>query len=242
MDARRFVLLHSPLLGPFSLQPLAAALAAAGARAETAAWPRLSGVEGGYYAALAGGMAERVAAGDGPPVLVAHGAAGELVPALVAALVAAIGAPPAGVVFLDAVLPHPGRSWLDAAPPETQSSLRAGAQMGQLPPWDGWWPPGALERLVPDAALRQGLIAELEPLPLAYFEEAAPPADLGGLGAPAAYLQLSASYADELRAAGRLGWPAVSLPLTHLAPLTQPKAVAQALQSLAARLSERVHG
>jgi hypothetical protein len=46
MDARRFVLLHSPLLGPASLSALAAELAGQGLRAETPAWPRLSGVDG----------------------------------------------------------------------------------------------------------------------------------------------------------------------------------------------------
>jgi hypothetical protein len=239
MDRRRFVLLHSPLLGPASLAPLAAELTAQGQRAETPAWPRLSGVDGAYYPTLAQGMAAAIDAGGAQPVvLVAHSAAGELAPALAQAL----GAPLAGVVFLDAVLPHPGRSWLDGAPADTRQALRAGAQMGQLPPWDGWWPPGALEKLVPDAGARAALVAELEPLPLAYFEEAAPPADLAGLGAPAGYVQLSGGYADDLRAAGRLGWPTISLPLNHLAPLSQPKAVSAALISLAARFAEAAHG
>jgi hypothetical protein len=239
MAGRRFVLLHSPLLGPASLTALASELTGQGLRAEIPAWPRLSGIEGAYYPALAQGMAAAIdAAGGDAALLVAHGAAGEIVPALAQAM----SAPLAGVVFLDAALPHPGRSWLDAAPAETRQALRAGAQMGQLPPWDGWWPPGALDRLVPDAAARQALVAELEPLPLAWFEEAAPPADLAGLGAPAAYLQLSGGYADEQRAAGRLGWPAVSLPLNHLAPVSQPRPVAAALISLAQRLTEPAHG
>lgn len=239
MRARRYVLLHSPLLGPYSLQALAAELAGSGARVEAPAWTRLSAVEGDYYPELAKAMAAAIdGAGDAPAVLVAHGAAGPLVPALAQAL----STPVAAVVFADAGLPHPGRSWLDGAPAETRQSLRAGAQMGQLPPWDGWWPPGAPEKLVPDAAARAALVAELEPLPLGWFEEAAPAADLVSLGAPAAYLQLSGSYAEELRGAGRLGWPAVSLPLTHLAPLSQPKAVAQALGSLVQRLTEPAHG
>ena len=118
---------------------------------------------------------------------------------------------------------------MDTAPEAMRDQLRAGAQMGQLPPWDDWWQPGALDRLVSDAEIRAALVGELEPLPLAYFEERAPS---GGLDAPGAYLQLSGSYEEEARMAGRQGWPVVRLPLNHLAPLTQPKAVAGAIASL----------
>jgi hypothetical protein len=143
------------------------------------------------------------------------------------------------VIFVDALLPHPGRSWFDGAPEAMRDQLRAGAQMGQLPPWDDWWPPGALEKLVPDAAAREALVGELEPLPLAYFEERAPTL---GVTAPAAYLQLSGGYAEEARLAGRQGWPVVSLPLNHLATVSRPQAVAGALASLAARLTEAADG
>ncbi len=234
MSGPRFVLLHSPLLGPASVQATAAELRARGAAAEAPAWPKLSSLEGSYYEGLVQGMAAGLAQrGTEPLLLVAHSGAG----ALAAALAAEVGAPVAGVVFVDAALPHPGRSWLDAAPPETREALRGGAQMGQLPPWDGWWPPGALEKLVPDPAALSALLDELEPLPLAYFEEPAPAAEVASLAAPAAYLQLSEAYADELRAATRLGWPTVALPLNHLAPLSHPKAVAGVLQSLAERLA-----
>jgi hypothetical protein len=238
MSGRRFVLLHSPLLGPFSLNAAAAELTALGARADAPSWPKLSAISGAYYATLARGMASTIdVAGREPVVLVAHSGAGALVPALAAELMA----PLEGVIFLDSVLPHPGRSWLDAAPAGTREQLTAGAQMGQLPPWDDWWPPGALAKLLPDAALRDALVAELEPLPLAYFEEPAPSGDVSALGA-AGYLQLSDSYADEARAAGRLGWPTVSLPLHHLGPLSHPKPVASILMSLASRLVESGRG
>jgi pimeloyl-ACP methyl ester carboxylesterase len=235
MPAPRFVLLASPLLGPMAWQAVAAELARRGRAATAPAWPPLSSIADGFYEALAIGLAERL----GPPgeqlLLVAHSGAGALAPAVADRLAGRVS----GVILVDAILPHPGRSWFDTAPPEMRDRLRAGAQMGELPCWDEWWPPGALERLVPEAAVREALVAELEPLPLAYFEERAPPATLV---APTAYLQLSGAYDDEGKVAGRYGWPLVRLPLHHLAMLTDPEPVASALESLAARLAEPTHG
>lgn len=231
---RRFVLLHSPLLGTACWRPAAEDLARRGHRVETPAWPRLSAITDGYYDALTAGLAAEVE-GDQPVTLVAHSGAGALVPVLAGRL----RPPVAGVIFVDAILPHPARSWFDTAPAEMRQRLRAGAQMGDLPSWDEWWPPGALERLVPDTGLRDGLVAELESLPLAYFEEPAPADQLSG---PAAYLQLSGAYDDESLVAGRYGWPRVRLPLHHLAMLTHPETVAAALESLSAELAGARHG
>lgn len=223
----RFVLISSPLLGPLAWRAVAEVLKSRGHTAETPAWPRLGAIEGDFYPALAGAMA---AAADGPPaVLVGHSGAGALLPAVAAAM----AAPPAGAVFVDAILPHPARSWFDTVPAEFAAQLRAGAVDGLLPAWNDWWPPGALEELVPDEAAREALVAELEPLPLEYFEEPAPGK---ALTVPMAYLQLSGAYDEEARVAGRMGWPVVSLPLHHLAPVTSPEAVAHAVEGLASLL------
>jgi pimeloyl-ACP methyl ester carboxylesterase len=232
--AARFVLLHSPLIGPLAWQAVAGELVRRGHPAETPAWTPLSDIAGDFYATLAAAMAARLD-GQEPLLLVAHSGAGALIPALAARLPGRV----AGVILADAILPHPGRSWFDTAPAEMAQSLRAGAQMGELPRWSDWWPPGALERLVPDETQRSALVAELEPLPLAYFEERAPPGEPSG---PAAFLQLSGAYRDEGEVAARSGWPLVRLPLHHLAMLTHPEAVAGALESLAERLREPAHG
>jgi hypothetical protein len=235
MASPRFVLLHSPLLGPLTWQAAAGELARRGHVVDAPAWPPLSGIAERFYGALADNVAATLAASADKLVLVAHSGAGALLPAVADRL----GGRVAGAIFADAILPHPGRSWFDTAPAEMRERLRAGALMGELPSWDEWWPPGALERLVPDPDLREALVAELEPLPLAYFEEEAPSAPLP---APAAYLQLSGAYDDESQVAARSGWPLVRLPLHHLAMLTNPEPVAAALESLAARLAEPAHG
>jgi len=224
----RFVLLHSPLLGPSSWRPAAEALRALGHVAETPAWPALTSLQGGFYGPMAAHAAGQIEPGDAPPILVAHSGAGALIPAVAAKLPSI-----AGAIFVDAILPHPGRSWFDTAPEPLRDSLRSGAQAGLLPPWHDWWPPGALAQLVPDDAQRGRLMAELEPIPAAYFEE---PAPAGEAPARSAYLKLSESYEDEAKLANRLGWPLVRLPMNHLAPVTAPAAVAQALAGLAERL------
>lgn len=223
----RFVLAPSPLLGPASWDATAHALAERGHDVAVARPPALLEIGGDYYPALADALAR---ACDGRAVLVAHSGAGAVAPTAVKAAAGRLGA----VVFVDAILPHPGRSWFDTAPPQLRAQLEAGAQQGLLPAWDGWWPPGALERLVPDEAARAAVIAELEPLPIAYFEEAAPPHELD---APAAYMQLSGAYEEEARRAIRLGWPVVRLPLNHLATVTQGPAVAGAIETLAGKLA-----
>lgn len=224
----RLVLIHSPLLGPASLEPTAAALRALGLEATAIRLPPLLEIGGSYYGELADAAARQISE-PGDAIVVVHSGAGALAPVIASALGAV-----RGVIFVDAILPHGGRAWLDTAPATMRTQLVGGAQQGLLPAWDGWWPPGALERLVPDASDRDAVIAELEPLPLAFFEESAPDV---GLDAPCAYLQLSGSYDEEARRAGRLGWPVVRLPLNHLACVGQPQAVAGALEGLARRLA-----
>lgn len=234
--AVRFVLMHSPLLGPLTWRAVAEDLRARGARADTPAWRPLAQVDGGFYRTLATDLAATVDGEGGDPViLVAHSGAGALVPALTAAL----SSPVAATILVDAILPHPGLSWFDTAPPALRQELTLASQGGELPSWDGWWPPGALERLVPDFGLRAALLEELAPLPLAYFEEAAPP---GGLQGPGAYLQLSGAYEDQAQAARDLGWRARRLQLNHLSPLTAPREVAASIHALGHDLAEAARG
>ena len=226
--ALRLVLLHSPLLGPQSWRAVAEVLHGRGVTAEATAWPRLSTLGDDCYAALANSMAATLAHG-GEAIVVAHSGAGALLPSVEALAKGLLK----GVIYCDAILPHPGLSWFDTAPPALAAQLRAGAEAGRLPSWDRWWPPGALERLVPDFGVRTQMIEELEPIPISYFEELAPELEVS---APAAYLQLSGAYVEEAQIAGRKGWPVVRLPLHHLAMLTHAEAVASALESLADRL------
>ena len=76
---------------------------------------------------------------------------------------------------------------------------------------------------------------ELPRVPWTYLEEPAP-ASRRWPGLPCALLRLSEAYDDEADHAERRGWPVRRLPLRHLAPVTHPGAVADAVERLLADL------
>lgn len=217
----KLLLLHSPLVGPATWSALAPALQASG---HDVAVPDLRPAlrEGApYYANLAALIGAVV---DRDSIVVAHSGAGALVPML---------EPLRGAVFIDALLPHPGESWFAGVPPELGNRLRGLAKDGMLPPWHAWWPKGALERLLPDRTLGTAFLGEQEELPLGFFEEPAPDVPLT---AASAYLQLSEAYAADADSAEEAGWPVLRLKLHHLAAMTHPAVIVDALAILLAAL------
>lgn len=221
----RYVLVHSPFTGPAVWR---AAVEAFGRRGLQAQAVRLSPRAAPSYAGLAAITVEQ--GGAEPAVLVVHSGAGGLAPAIVAAGGAAFRA----VVFVDAVMPHPGRSWFDTAGDALGAKLRAEASDGEVKRWDRWFPDGALASLVPEAD-RDAFVAELAPTPLAYLDEPAPtkeiPQDIA-----CTYLRLSKVYEDEAAKARRLGWPTLRLDADHLAMMTRPDEVVSSVIELTKRL------
>ena len=160
-----------------------------------------------------------------PSTVIAHSGAGALVPAL------ALAVPLQGAIFADALLPHPGRPWFDTVPTETKTKLLGLAHNGRLARWTAWWPEGAIANMIGDEKLYADFANELGEMPLGYFEEKAPAIDLPRSVA-CAYLQFSAGYDDEAAKAERWGWPVQRLALHHLAAITDPETVADALGDL----------
>jgi hypothetical protein len=234
------VLLHSPLVGPLTWRRTADVLASAGRRVLLPSLAGLLGQGPPFHRRLAGAVAAAIAeAGpdQGGVVLVVHSGAGALVPSIVEATDARV----AGAVFVDALLPHPGRAWFDTAPPELADGLRAMAVDGWLPPWHRWFPPGTIAEILPEEELRDRFVAELERLPLAWFQEPAPEAP-GWPSLPCGYLQLSQAYEAEAGRAERDGWPVVRLPADHLAMLTWLDALADVVGGLADELVAEGYG
>jgi len=222
----RLLLVHSPLVGCGTWEPIAEALAGDGYAVTV---PDLGGTVTGmppYHSRQA--QVINKSAGAQPVVLIGHSGAG---PVLATAGMM-LGEQARGYIFVDAGLPMPGRSWMETVPPDLAAQLRGMADpQGWLPPWSRWWGEEEMAALLPDPVLRQRFAAECPRLPLALFEEAHPLIP-GWPNAPGGYLQLSEAYDGEAARAAELGWPVRMQLSHHLALLTAPGQVAGEIREL----------
>ena len=212
---------HSPVAGPTTWTATAKLLQQNGFRCVV---PDLTGVTASgppYYPALAAAAGAAVDDRTDSVVMIAHSAAGVLLPAIAEF----VGGRTRGAVFVDAMLPQPGRSWFDTAQRGSEAQLRGLAVGGFLPPYHEWFAPGALEDLVPDPAVRRRLAAESPRLPVAYFEEPAPRVRFAD-SVSCAFLRLGAPFDRAAQKADRLGWWVARRQWDHLRMLSDPAAVA----------------
>lgn len=220
-----FLLVHSPFVAPSTWDGVALVLAASGYSVTAPALSAALECDGRYYETMAGAAIAALPADTSPIVVVGHGAAGSIVPKVFEMLIDAEFAVE-GAMFVDANLPHPGRSWLDTAADQHAFDIRALAVDDQLPPWHEWTPNRSLVELLPDFSTRQEFLAGMPNLPLAFLEEVAPftrhwpPRHL-------AYIHLGDDYHAEVAEASRLGWTTLRNQLDHLAPVTRPNEVVE---------------
>jgi hypothetical protein len=213
---------HSPVVGPTTWWVTAEMLRGKGFRCRVPDLTRVATSGPPYYSKLARAAAEAV--DDDPVVLIGHSAAGPLLPVIADA----VGSRTVAAVFVDAFLPHPGRSWFDMAPVPLREQLLDIADAGRLPPWNEWFPANAIEELVPHPNVRRQFIAEIPRLPLAYFLERAPVTRSWDT-LRFAYLRFSSAYDHTADEAERLGWWVARRDWDHLRMLTAPDAVADLL-------------
>ena len=220
-------LIHSPLVGPLTWFLVAERLRESGIEALTPELRDAVGSDAPYWRqhAESVGYALRTVPPDRPLTLVGHSGAGSLLPAIRQAA----GRPVAGYIFVDAGLPHDGRSRLDemhAESPEYAAELRAHiAAGGRFPEWTD----DDLREIIPDDRLRRQMLAELRPRALDFFAE---PIQVfaGWPDAPCSYIQLSPAYAGPAEEARRAGWPVRTFDAGHFHMLVDPVAVAAALR------------
>jgi hypothetical protein len=226
--AARFVLIHSPSVGPRTWQPVAHRLTELGWEAIVPSllhvtdqgppyWPRVvDAVRAGL------GTAEQ---GQGL-VLAAHSNAGLFIPVITAALPGQV----LGSIFVDAAVPPASGAAL-VAPPELLALLRDKASDGLLPRWTDWWEEEEVAPLFPDQAIRPAVTEEQPRLPLPYYE-ASVPVPAGWDAQPCAYLLFGPPY-DELASEARgRGWIVAQLPGRHLHQLVDPDGVARSLLAI----------
>jgi hypothetical protein len=213
-----WLLIHPPLLGPAVLGPLADELRHRGhdvvvpdlrsAVEPAAGWPaRWTAV------AAAAGAADSVLGFSG---------AGVTLPAVAAA----VGA--RRVVWVDALMPAPAGETVADDDIRARITALIGPD-GRISDWTTWWGPGALDELVPDAALCAAIRAEGHRLPGGFYDVAVPvPVSWPEDGAR--YVHLSEAYDEAASEARNRGWPVVGGPGgTHLDVATDPVRVADLL-------------
>lgn len=229
-----FVLIHSPLVGPFTWSRVAAELEK---RGEGVVVARLRDAQGSF-APIWQQHANCVAAAlasipEGTRVIpVAHSAAGPLLPA--------IGhcspRPVAGYVFVDAGILFRDGSHLGLRAMENpemarefESELRNGVR---FPTWTS----DDLREDLPDDATRETLVRELQPRGLGFFSERFHAFDFPD--AACAYLQFTPwyeSYAEQARARG---WAFEKMEAGHFEMLVHPREVTDALLRLTRQMRE----
>ena len=82
--------------------------------------------------------------------------------------------------------------------------------------------------MIPVDGLREGILAEVRPRPLAFFTEPIPV--FGDWpDAPCGYVRLSEAYDVPLEAARAAGWPTRSIDGAHFDTVVEPAAVTDAM-------------
>jgi pimeloyl-ACP methyl ester carboxylesterase len=233
---RLVILVHSPLVGPFTWSLVAQHL-----RADVG-WdvlaPTLS--DSGhtpppYWQQHAASVQRALAPipRERPVTLVGHSGAGPLLPAFARAS----RHPVTAYLFVDAGLPHPGHSHLDemeASNPAFAHELRRQLATGERYPN---WNDEDLREDLPDGHMRKRMLVELQPRPLGYFAEVMPDVPEWP-DAPSGYLLLSEGYRPVLEHAQAAGWPSRIFHAGHFYMLVDPAAVAAALIALLQQLDE----
>jgi hypothetical protein len=218
----RFVLFHSPVVGPASWRPVAAALESAGHHVQV---PDLR-------AACLTGKPERVISvavreiAGMPAVIVGHSGAGFFLPLIAERIEWSA----VGMVFVDAgVPPCEGTTTAGA---DFIDRLRSLAVDGVLPRWSSWWGPGVMETLVPDEGRRAEIEVEMTEMPLALYQSPVCMPN-GWCQAACAFLLLSEAYRHDADRARTLAWPVRARLGNHFDIVNDPGPIAADIVDLA---------
>jgi pimeloyl-ACP methyl ester carboxylesterase len=223
------VLVHSPLVGPFTWSLVAKSLQADGVEVLVPALTDSGETPPPYWQQYAACVRQALVPipHERPLALVGHSGAGPLLPVLAQA----VRRPVTAYLFVDAGLPHPGKTQLEEMPEELRRLLASGERFPN-------WSDEDLREELPDGRVRQQLLAQVQPRSLSYFAEVMPDVP-GWPAAPGGYLLLTPGYRPYLEQAQRAGWPSRTLPAGHFHMLVDPVAVAASLVELVQQINEQ---
>lgn len=201
---------HSPLVGPSSLRPLADVAAAAGCAVSV---PDLTSAvvsddPHGQYVAAAVAEANRT---DSPITVVGHSGAGAFLPMIGNQIAAG------SLIFVDAILPP--ASGAHRTSTRMSSMLDEQTEGGVLRQWLSWWSDEIVSELLPNTEDRRLLQEDMPRLPRSFYDtDVTVPS--GWSRTSCAYLRLSEAYDDALAEARARGWPTARCDSTHLGVYT----------------------
>ncbi len=223
------VLVHSPLVGPFTWSLVAKPLQVDGFDVLVPVLTDSGETPPPYWQQHAACVLRALVSipHERSLVLVGHSGAGSLLPVLAQAA----RHPVTAYLFVDAVLPHPGKTQLEEMPEELRQLLAEGSRFPN-------WKDEDLREVLPDGRARQQMLAEVQPRPLTFFEEVLP--DVSGWSdTPGGYLLLTQGYRPYLEQAQRAGWPSRTLSAGHFHMLVDPVGVAATLVELMKQINEK---
>ena len=227
-----YVLINSPLVGPYTWALVGEELRRSGLRVAIPALDSSQKRSFAYWDQHASAVADTLGSvsPEIPIILVAHSGAGPLLPAIRQKL----QLPVAAYIFVDAGWPQDGKSRLDLFGDEEEiNAFRNVAQNGLLPVWTDM----DLRDEIPDDIVRARFVSEFTPLPLEVYEEPLPVFP-GWPDAPCGYIRFgdNPAYDEAFQTAERLGCETLRLEGSHLYMLVEPEKVSQAILKIAARL------
>lgn len=223
----KFILIHSPLVGPFTWYTVARSLQE---RGHTTIIPRLldnADITAPYWQQEVSSIVDQVELQTlyPPTILVVHSGAGPLLPAIIDALNQQI----ALCVFVDAGLPSEGSQCrLDlmyAEDDEWAAAFEAELKLGATYPN---WTDEQLATIIPDAAIRQKLIDDVQPHGTGFYTEPIPTPDRWK-SVPCAYLGFSETYRPYFEKATQQSWQTRWIAAHHFYMLTNPTEVSDTL-------------
>ena len=222
------VLVHSPLVGPFTWSLVAQRLQAVGVDVLVPTLTDRGETPPPYWQQHAASLQQALTLvpQERSLVFVGHSGTGPLLPVLAQAAWRPIKA----YLFVDAGLPHPGKTQLEEMPEELRRLLAAGERFPN-------WSDEDLREELPDGQVRQQVLAQVQPRSLSFFEEVMPDVP-GWPDAPAGYLLFTQGYRPYLEQAKRAGWPSRTLPAGHFHMLVDPVTVATTLVELMKQMNE----
>lgn len=239
MNEQLYVLIHSPLVGPLTWQPVQVEMTQRGLQVITPALTDQPYTSLPYWRQHADSLVKRLnqIAQNQKIVLVAHSGAGPLLPVMRQSVPHQISA----YIFVDAGIPRDGTNRIELMrlqdPEWAEQFHQELLKGGRFPTWNEQ----DLQEEIPDNDLRRKMVMEINPRSLSFFTEPIPVFS-GWPDAPCAYIKFSSSYDWDFNQAKRAGWFVRELNVGHFHMLVDPPLVADMIFDAVQNISQsRVH-